>query len=58
VVDDLEERHRLSIPQEAVVKKEVAVDILLIFTEKTTVKFVKSDKTVEEVRGRWCCVCR
>jgi hypothetical protein len=58
MVDDLEEWHQLPISKELTVKKDMAWDILVIFTDKTKVKFIKANKTVEEVRGHWCCVCR
>ena len=58
VVEDLQEHHRLAIPQEVASKKDVAADILFIFTDKKIIKFIRSDKTVKEVRGRWCCVCK
>ena len=58
VPDDLQDRHRLSIPQEVTVKKEVAADILLVFTDRKVVKFIKANNTVDEVKGRWCHLCR
>lgn len=58
-VDDLQEHHRLTIPQESTIKKDVAVDILLIFTDKVLAKFInEEDNKVTELRGRWCLVCR
>jgi hypothetical protein len=58
VDDDLQAHHQLSIPEEAVLKKDVAADILLIFTDRVDVKFIKEeDNTISELRGRWCSVC-
>jgi hypothetical protein len=58
VVGDLQDRHRLSIPNEVVLKKEEALDILVIFTNKKTVKFVNADHTIDNMKGRWCSLCR
>ena len=58
VDNNLEAHHHLSIPKEAVLKKDPAADILLIFTDKKDVKFVnEEDNTVTEIRGCWCSVC-
>jgi len=39
-------------------KKAEAKDLLTIFSDRMTVKFVKDDHTVEELVGRWCNICK
>lgn len=39
-------------------KKNIAADILLIFTDRKAVKFINDeDNTITELKGRWCSVC-
>jgi hypothetical protein len=39
-------------------KKDMAKDILLIFTDKVDVKFIKKAGITEQLTGRWCNLCR
>jgi hypothetical protein len=56
--DGLEELHRIPVAVEIRSKKDMARDILLIFTDKVDVKFVKKDGATEEATGRWCTLCQ
>jgi hypothetical protein len=55
---DLEEWHQSNIPTKLKVKGESTKDLLLIFSERVTVKFKKKNDNYETVVGRWCNVCR
>jgi hypothetical protein len=54
---DLEERHRAEIPMLLPVKKDSTKDLLMIFSDRVTVKF-NSGETVETIKGRWCLPCK
>jgi hypothetical protein len=54
---DLEEQHRGVIPEALVVKNDSTKDLLTIFSDKVVVNF-KAGKTVTNLKGRWCLVCR
>ncbi|GLB39419.1 hypothetical protein LshimejAT787_0605810 [Lyophyllum shimeji] len=56
--DGLQEKHTLPMPSAQPVKKESTKDLLLIMSDKVTVRFMNADKTSETVRGRWCSVCK
>lgn len=56
--DGLEELHRLPVAVEVNSKKDMAKDVRLIFTDKVTVKFVRKNGITEQLKGRWCNVCK
>ena len=54
---DLLEQHHADIPDIRQMKRDIK-DLLTIFMDKVTVKFIKSDWTSEELSGHWCLVCK
>ncbi|KAG6905516.1 hypothetical protein DXG01_002279 [Tephrocybe rancida] len=54
---ELHEQHIQAIPTVHPVKKDSTKDLLTIFSDHVTVKFVSRVKT-EEGKGRWCKVCK
>ena len=55
--DGLKDIHRTSIPKRIVWKKDLAKDILLMFSEITTVVFKYPNSPSETLKGRWCSEC-
>jgi hypothetical protein len=55
--DELEDQHRLTIGDAVVTKKDMAQDMLLIFSDRVSVKFTGEEK-VRTLIGRWCGVCK
>ncbi|GLB40087.1 hypothetical protein LshimejAT787_0705970 [Lyophyllum shimeji] len=56
---DLELHQQSEIPEIRAVKKDSTRDILLIFTDIVTVKFLpKTGEPAEVKKGRWCKVCK
>ena len=53
----LEECHHLSIPAITNVKKDIAQDVHLLFSDKVKVKFMTNGK-VNTMEGWWCNTCR
>jgi hypothetical protein len=39
-------------------KKDLTVDLLLVMSDKVTVKFKVADDNYETVEGRWCIICK
>ena len=39
-------------------KKDAMLDMLMIMTDKVTVRFKAEDRSYEMVIGRWCTVCK
>lgn len=57
--DGPEDRHdTATLPEALKPKNKTAEDLLTVFSEKCTVKFVKSDGGVEQKRGHWCNICK
>ena len=55
--DGLEDQHRLTIGEAVVSKKDMAQDVLLIFSDRIAVKFT-TDGNAKTLIGRWCGVCK
>ncbi|KAI6018293.1 hypothetical protein EDC04DRAFT_2576528, partial [Pisolithus marmoratus] len=55
--DGLEEHHHVAVPAMVASKKKHAEDILTIFLEKCSVKFVHTDSRVEMLTGCLCSEC-
>ncbi|KAG1859620.1 hypothetical protein DFJ58DRAFT_726327 [Suillus subalutaceus] len=55
---DLGVQHKAEIPAPLATKKQQANDLLTVFTQKCTVKFIGIEGVVDKKRGRWCIVCK
>ncbi|RDB30471.1 hypothetical protein Hypma_007294 [Hypsizygus marmoreus] len=55
--DGLESHHRIELDKELEVKTDTVKDLLLMFSDKTTVTF-KTGDVFEKVTGRWCLSCK
>jgi hypothetical protein len=51
------EHHDVPVPDEVKMKNK-AEDLLTIFSDRCTVKFVSTNGEVETKVGRWCLVCK
>jgi len=56
--DGLEAHHQISIPSEVDMKKAMASDLRLIFSNRVTVHFNMKNGHVKVPVGRWCNVCK
>ena len=56
--DGLQDRHRASIPQRITQRKEKTKDLLLIFSDITTVNFNFKNGSRNTLKGRWCYECK
>jgi hypothetical protein len=45
-------------PQERAAKAESSKDLLTIFSDCLEVKFTNKDGSSQQLRGRWCLICR
>ncbi|KAG2359518.1 hypothetical protein BDR07DRAFT_1378634 [Suillus spraguei] len=55
---DLGVQHKANIPAPLATKKQQANDLLTMFTQKCTVKFIGIEGVVDTKRGHWCIVCK
>ncbi|KAF9220701.1 hypothetical protein BS17DRAFT_820521 [Gyrodon lividus] len=55
--DNLSDRHRADVPAKISVKRTRTADLLTIFSDRVTVKFM-SNNIIETKIGRWCNVCK
>jgi len=55
--DGLEDHHCLTIPAKFNSKKDMAQDLLLLFTNRVEVKFVSGHK-IKTLEGWWCNPCQ
>ena len=46
------------IPSQNPTKRKNVEDLLMIFTDKVTVRFTHVDGHIETLRGRWCKECK
>jgi hypothetical protein len=44
--------------QEKAVKVDTSKDMLTIFTDRVTVKFLNKDGSSEQLKGHWCMICK
>lgn len=56
--DGLTHHQRGATLETVVAKKESTVDLLLVMSDRVTVKFKVAGDTYETEKGRWCNICK